>query len=187
MQKNHLKKLFNLEGYVLDRVEHREDGTFLYCHLQRKSMAFRGERSMRFSGKRVRTLPHMMMEDKMAVLVVTQRRFYFPRHRTKRWESLPQVGRRKQSTDVFRINTLRELQRDNYSGTGHKRHKSHMFPIHLLDSLPCVREWRAGMARIGMDGKGVGHNKAVHHIADLDRHRPQLVLPGLSQERLKKN
>jgi len=156
MQKNHLKKMFQLEGYILDKVEYKNNRTFLYCHLQQKVMVFEGERSCKINEIRERRLPHLMMEDKRVILVVTQRRFYFPKHKTRRWERLPDVGERKQTTNTFRLNTLRELQRDNYSGTGFKRQKSHMYPAHILDSMEFKVEWKDRIEKIGMDGKGVG-------------------------------
>lgn len=187
MHKNHLKKMFKLEGYILDNVEYRKDGTFLHCHVQKSSMTYSGERSLRVNDTRERCLPHMMLEDETVILVVTQRRFYFPKHKTKRWERLPDVGKRKQTTNTFRLNTLRELQRDNYSGTGFKRKKSHMYSAHLLDSMDFKVEWKDKIEKIGMDGKGVGRNKVVHNIVNLDKNKPLLVLPNLRQKQVKKN
>jgi len=187
MQKNHLKKMFQLEGYILDKVEYKNNRTFLYCHLQQKVMVFEGERSCKINEIRERRLPHLMMEDKRVILVVTQRRFYFPKHKTRRWERLPDVGERKQTTNTFRLNTLRELQRDNYSGTGFKRQKSHMYPAHILDSMEFKVEWKDRIEKIGMDGKGVGHNKVIHNIVNLDEKKPLIILPDMSQEQVKKN
>jgi transposase len=169
MHKNHLKKLFKLEGYVLDRVEDRETGIFLHCHVRRNTMTHKGERSGRVNETRLRTLPHLMLEDKKVTLLVTQRRFYFSKRKTIRWESLPDVGRGKQTTNTFRLNTLRELQRDNYSGTGFKRQRSHMFPMHILDSLSVEQKWTNTIERIGIDGKGVGKNKLVHNLTNLNQ------------------
>lgn len=187
MHKNHLRKIFQLEGYILDRIEYSEDRTFLHCHIQKISMIYKGERSIRVNETRERRLSHMMLEDKRVILVITQRRFYFPGHRTKRWEKLPDVGSRKQTTDTFRLNTLRELQRDNYSGAGFKRQKSHMFPSHILDSMEFGIEWKDKIKRIGMDGKGVGHNKVIHNIVNLDENKPLIILPDMNQKQVKKN
>jgi hypothetical protein len=179
--------MFQLEGYILDKVEYENSQTLVHCHLQQKIMAFKGERSCKVNETRERRLSHMMLEDKRVILVIAQRRFYFPVHRTKRWEKLPDVGSRKQTTDTFRLNTLRELQRDNYSGTGFKRQKSHMFPSHILDSMEFGIEWKNKIKRIGMDGKGVGHNKVIHNIVNLDENKPLIILPSLNQKQVKKN
>lgn len=187
MHQNHLKKLFQLEGYVLDRVEHGAAGILLHCHVRRSTMTHKSERSSRVNASRIRSLPHLMLEDKKVTLVVAQRRFYFSRHKTRRWEPLPDVGKRKQTTDTFRLNTLRELQRDNYSGTGAKRQRSHMFPMTILDGLSVEQKWVKPITRIGMDGKGVGRNKQVHNITNLSERKPHLVFPNLSQQKLKKN
>jgi len=187
MQKNHLKKLFKLEGYILDRIEYKNSKTLLYCHLQRKTMVYRGEISKKVNETRVRHLPHMLLEDETIILVVTQKRFYFPKHKTRRWESLPGVSPRKQTTDTFRLNTLRELQRDNYTGTGYKRLKSHMYSAYILDSMEIAVEWTEDITKIGLDGKGVGHNKVVHNITNLSKNKPLAVLPDMNQEQVKKN
>lgn len=176
-----------MEGYVLDQAEHQRAQVLLRCHVRRTTMTHKGERSHKVHGIRVRLLPHLMLEDKKVVLLVTQRRFYFPKHRTRRWEALPDVGRRKQTTNTFRLNTLRELQRDNYSGTGAKRQRSHMFPVTILDGLSVEQKWTKPIARIGMDGKGVGRNKVVHNLTNLGERKPHLVFPNLSQQELKKN
>ena len=150
-------------------------------------MVFRGERSFKINGMRVRNLPHMMLEDKMVILVITQRRFHFRKHKTRRWEALPDVSPKKQTTNTFRLNTLRELQRDNYSGTGYKRHKSNMFPMHILDGMDFKQGWEKPITKIGLDGKGVGNRKVVHNITNLQDNKPLLVLPNLNQVELKKN
>jgi hypothetical protein len=186
-KKNHLKKLFKLEGYILDRVEYRNSKIFLYCHLQRKSMVFSGETSKRVTENRVRYLSHMILEDETVILVVSQRRFCFPKHRTRRWEPLPDVSSRRQTTNTFRLNTLRELQRDNYSGTGYRRKKSHMYAAHILDSMDMEIKWSEGITKIGLDGKGVRKNRLVHNITNLSDNRPLAVLPDMNQKQFKKN
>lgn len=171
----------------MDKVEQTGERTLLHCHLQKRSMLFEGERSFKVSETRIRKLPHLMLEDRMVVLAVEQRRFYFPKHKTKRWESLPDVGPRKQTTNTFRLNTLRELQRDNYSGTGYKRGKSNMFPMHILDGMHFKQGWDKVITKIGLDGKGVGNRKVVHNITNLQENKPLMVLSNLSQADLKKN
>jgi hypothetical protein len=187
MQKHFLLKIFKLEGYVIEKMEEKGGVIFIYCHSRKRGMWFQDEYSTKVPETRNRVLPHVMMEDQVVSLVVTQRRFNFSKHKTKRWEKLPDVGRRKQTTNTFRINTLRELQRDNYSGTGFKRQKSHMYPSHILDGMDFKVEWKDEIRRIGMDGKGVGHNKVVHNIVNLDKNKPLIVLPDLNQKQIKKN
>ena len=187
MQKNHLKKMFKLEGYILDKTEYKNNKIFLHCHLQKKSMIYIGEISKRVSEVRVRHLPHMLLEDETVILIITQRRFYFSKHKTRRWEILPDVSPYKQTTNTFRLNTLRELQRDNYSGTGYKRHKSHMYPAHILDSMKIEVKWNKAIEKIGLDGKGVRKNKVVHNVTNLSKNKPLAVFPDLNQKQLKKN
>lgn len=187
MQKNHLRKLFKLEGYILDKIEYKNSKTLLYCHLQRKSMIYCGEAGKKVNEIRVRHLPHMLLENETVVLVITQRRFYFPKHKTRLWEPLPDVSQHKQTTNTFRLNTLRDLQRDNYTGTGYKRHKSHMYSAYILDNMDITIKWPETATKIGLDGKGVGHNKVVHNITNLSENKPLAVFPNLNQEQVKKN
>jgi hypothetical protein len=101
MQKNHLKKLFKLEGYILDKVEYKNSKTLLHCHIQKKTMVYSGETSKKVSETRIRYLPHMLLEDETIILVIEQRRFYFPGHKTRRWEILPDVSSYKQTNQYL--------------------------------------------------------------------------------------
>lgn len=38
MHKSSLRKIFNLDGYILDKVEERENEILLHCHLQKLSI-----------------------------------------------------------------------------------------------------------------------------------------------------
>ncbi len=185
MLKNHLKKTFKLEGYILDKIEYLDDRILLHCHIQAKSMKYRGERSYKLNATRIRYLSHMMLEDKPVFLVVIQRRFYFSRHKTKLWEPLPGVSCRKKTTNTFRLNTLRELQRDNYKWTGKKRQRSGMFTSKLLDDLPVQFRWRKGITKLGLDGKGVRKHQLIHNVTNLEENKVIGVLPNFSQEELK--
>lgn len=178
-------KSFKLEEYVVDKLKENIHEIHIHCHVRKRGMWFKGLYSGKIVESRVRILPHMMLENKRIVLVVTQRRFAFKG--TRRWEKLPDVEKSKRTTNTFRLHTLRDLQRDNYSGSGHKRQMSGMFPMKLLDSLEIQLEWEKGITRVGLDGKGVRKGKLVHHLADLDKGKSICVLPNLSQKQLKKN
>ena len=187
MQKNHLKKTFKLEGYILDKIEYLEQKILLHCHIQNKNMTYKGERSNRVNETKVRKFPHMMLENQVVYLIIEQRRFYFPKHKTRRWETIPDVEKRQRTTNTFRLHTLRELQRDNYSGSGQKRQMSGMFPMKLLDKLEIKLEWRKGISKVGLDGKGVKKGQLLHHLADLEKGKSICVIPNLNQQQLKKN
>ena len=102
MQKLQLRKIFNLEGYILDKIEELENEISLYCHLQKKSMAFDGETSKSINQSRSRKIIHSMFEHKKVFIVIMQRRFYFSKHRKILWEPLPQVKHKQQSTITFK-------------------------------------------------------------------------------------
>ena len=185
MPDNYFSKSFKLEDYVIDEVKEHETEIRVLCHVRKRGMWFTDEYSERVAEERTRFIPHMMVENKRVVLVVTQRRFTFKTGR--KWEKLPYVERYKQTTNIFRLHTLRELQRDNYSGSGHKRQMSGMFPMKLLDGLKMDFKWRSGIKRVGLDGKYVRSKELVHHVADLDEGKTIIILPNLSQAEFKKN
>ncbi len=184
MQDKYFSKTLKLEEYVVDGVEDRAHEVLVHCHVRKRGMWHKGKYSEKATETRVRRVSHMMLENKQVVLVVTQRRFSFKG--TKPWEKLPDVERYKQTTNTFRLHTLRELQRDNYSGSGFKRQRSGMFTMKLLDQLDLGFEWRKGITRVGLDGKYVRGKELVHHLADLDEGKSITVLPNLSQTELKK-
>ena len=187
MQKNDLKKIFKLEGYILDRVEYLDEEILLHCHIQGKIMIYKGIRSKQVNEIKMRKISHMMLEDKKVYLVIQQRRFYFSKYKIKRWEMLPDIQKRKQTTNTFRLHTLRELQRDNYRGIGFKRKMSGMFPMKILDTLKIDIQWRKGVKKVGLDGKCVKKHTLVHHISDLEKGKSIGVFPNFSQKEFKKN
>ncbi len=44
MQKKEIKKIFNLEGYILDKFEEKNDKIILHCHLQKNSFKLKKNR-----------------------------------------------------------------------------------------------------------------------------------------------
>jgi hypothetical protein len=174
-----------LKGYVVDEIVEAEYETKIYCHPRVRGMWLNGEYSKQIVETKVRRIAHMMLEGHQIILMISQRRFSFKG--TRRWEKLPNIEKYKQTTNTFRLNTLRELQRDNYSGSGRKRGKSGMFPMKLLDGLKMTFDWPSGVTKVGLDGKYVKKRELVHHIADLDRGKSLGILPNLSQKDLKKN
>jgi hypothetical protein len=182
---NYLSKVLKLKEYVIEKVEDRGRELYIYCHSKRKGMWFEAQYSRKMCETKIRRVSHIMIENVQVVLIVIQRRFSF--RGTRCWEKLPDIGKRKRTTNTFRLHTLRELQRDNYSGSGHKRQVSGMFVMKLLDELKIEFKWRKGVTRVGLDGKGVRKGKLVHHLADLDAGKSIGILPNLSQKQLKKN
>lgn len=185
MRTNYFSKTFQLEGYVVDKVEDHQGETLVHCHLRKRGMWFEGQYSEKFSEKRIRRISHMMLENRQIVLLVFQRRFVFKG--TKRWENLLRVEKYKQTSNSFRLHTLRELQRDNYRGSGFKRQRSGMFAAKLLDGLSLNFEWKEGITHVGLDGKYVRGKERVHHLANLKEGKSITILPHLSQASLKKN
>jgi len=102
MQKNEVKKIYKLDGYIFDKFEEKNDKIILYCHLQRGSMKLKSETSKTVNQTRNRLIAHSMFESKKVFISINQRRFYFPKHKKKLWESLPQVKKRQQTSITFK-------------------------------------------------------------------------------------
>ena len=60
------------------------------------------EISKEINQTRTRKIAHSMLDDKKVFILIEQRRFYFPKHKTKLWEPLPQVKHKQQSTLTFK-------------------------------------------------------------------------------------
>lgn len=102
MLKKQFKKIFNLEGYVLDEVKEKKDKIYLYCHLQKQTMRYRSERSKKVNTTQKRVISHSVFENKKVYIVINQRKFYFSKYNQRLWESLPQVKRGSQVTQTFK-------------------------------------------------------------------------------------
>ncbi len=102
MQKKEIKKIYKLEGYIFDKFKEKDDKIILHCHIQRSSMKLKSETSKTVNQTRGRLIAHSMFEGKKVFIAITQRRFYFPKHKKKLWESLPQMKRNQQSTITFK-------------------------------------------------------------------------------------
>ena len=126
MPGNYFSKSLKLEAYFIDKVEDNKFEVHIHCHVKKRGMWFKGQYSKKVTEERIRRISHMMLENKQIVLVVTQRRFAFKG--TKRWEKLPDVSKYKQTTNTFRLHTLRELQRQlqwEWIQAAEKWHVSH--------------------------------------------------------------
>lgn len=181
----YLSKLLKLKEYIIDDLEEKGLEIQVKCHAKSRGMWLESQYSSRTTETRIRVIPHIMLENQRVVLIIFQRRFSFKG--TRRWEKLPGIGKRKRTTNIFRLHTLRELQRDNYSGSGKKRQMSGMFPMKLLDGLEIEFKWKKGITRVGLDGKAVRKGKLIHHFVDLDKGKSICVIPNLNQKQLKKN
>jgi hypothetical protein len=122
MKTEYLRKSLKIDhDYVIEKVEERGKELLVYCHSRKKGLWYEEVYSKTVSERRRRKIQHLMVEDQKVFLVITQRRFRFHKLKTCRWEGLVDIKRHSSTTNTFQLNTLRELQRDNYSGTGKKR------------------------------------------------------------------
>jgi len=181
----YLSKVLKLEEYIIDDLKTKAFESRVECHAKGKGMWLNGQYSRKIAETRIRIIPHLMLENQRIVLVISQRRFAFKC--TRRWEKLPDIEKGQRTTNTFRLHTLRGLQRDNYSGSGRERQMSGMFPMKLLDKLEIKTEWRQGITKVGLDGKGVRKGQLLHHLADLEQGKSICVMPNLNQLHLKKN
>jgi transposase len=102
MLKKEIKKIFNLEGYIFDKMKNVDNKIILHCHLQKKFMSLNSERSKSVNEVRNRLIAHTIFEEKKVYISIKQRRFYFPKQKKKAWETLPQVKKNQQMTTNFK-------------------------------------------------------------------------------------
>jgi len=102
MQKNEVKKIYKLDGYIFDKFEEKNNEIILHCHIQRSSMKLKSETSKTVNQTKNRLIAHSIFENKKVFISINQRRFYFPKHKKKLWESLPQVKKKQQSSTTFK-------------------------------------------------------------------------------------
>ena len=128
MKAEYFRKALQIDHeYVIDKVEEKPGEILIYCHSRKKGMWYGEDYSKTASERRTRKIQHIMVEATKVFLVITQRRFRFHKQRTCRWEELAGIEKHCSTTTAFQLNTLRELQRDNYSGTGKKRDEVECF------------------------------------------------------------
>jgi len=102
LSKKQLKIIFNLKGYVLDKIEEKNNQIFLYCHIQKITMKYKSEKSKKINCTRERVLMHSIFEGKQVFIKVNQRKFYFSKYNKRLWEKLPQVEKKQQTTTTFK-------------------------------------------------------------------------------------
>lgn len=129
MKKKELQKIFRVpEGYTIDEIESQKEVHKVYCHVRKQGYNHEGEYSKTVTERRIRVVQHVMIEDSIVELVITQRRFRFHKQKTCRWEELPGIEKRGKTSNEFRKNSLRELQTQNYSQSSKKRGKVIIMP-----------------------------------------------------------
>lgn len=186
MSRTQLSKIFDLHGYILDKLEYANDKEiFVHCHLKRKTMRFKSQTSNAVCARRVRKVKHQVFEGRLVWLVVIQRRFYFSKSDKRLWEILPGVSLKKQTTDSYRKNSIIALKNSTYSYSSQQRLASPMFSSRLIDELPEIRfYWPEKIERIGLDGKNIGKHKNMFTLTNLGKKELISALPPMSQKDL---
>jgi len=181
-----LSKIFDLKGYILDRVEYPDDKEImLCCHLKRKTMRFKSQSSNAICAQRKRKIKHQVFEGRLVWISVTQRRFYFCKSDNRLWEKLPNVALKKQTTESYRRNSIIALKNSTYSYSSQQRLASPMFSSRLVDSLPELKfYWPKEIGKIGFDGKNIGKRKNMFTLTNLDEKKLISALPPMSQKEL---
>lgn len=187
MHNEYLIKILKLEDYVIENIEFESNKILVYCHFRKNGMWYKDQYSEALSTSKIKTAKHMMIEDRVVILKIKQRKFHFSRYKKNLWESLPNFQSNKHDSNTFRKNTLKTLKVTNYTGTSVSRSTSKMYPLRLLDSIGGFKiNWDFNCKRIGLDGKGVKKGKAVTNITNLDKREIISVLPAYNQMTMEK-
>ncbi len=178
--------MFDLYGYVLDKIEvPNDENIYLFCHLKRKTMKFKSQRSKSISTIRKRKIKHQIFEGKIVWIMIKQRRFYFSKNDKRLWEKLPNVSVKKQSTNIYRSNSIKSLRNSTYTHTADSRKSSPMFCSRLVDELPEINiYWPTKIKRIGLDGKNIGKHKQMFTLTNLDKNNLISAISPMNQKQL---
>src|SRR4030042_3233900 len=132
MQNKYLIQLLNLEEFIIEKIEYEAKQILVFCYPEVRGMWHLDQYSTALSTFKIKTARHMMIEDRVVILKIRQRKFHFNRYRKNLWEILPSFQRHKHDSQAFRGNTLRILRVTNYTGTSISRSTSKMYPLRLL-------------------------------------------------------
>lgn len=183
MQTKYLGKILKLEGYIIETIEETNKEIFVNCRSRKRGMRYEGQYSVVVSTTRIKNSRHVVIDDRVVILRIKQRKFYFSKRDKRLWEILPNFKRKKRDSNTFREQSLKELRNTNYTGTSIKRHTSRMYPLRLLDEIEGFQmNWDGNCTRIGLDGKSVKKHQMVTNITNLDKHEVVSVLPGYNQQ-----
>lgn len=89
MQNNYLKMVLKIKEYDIEKIEEKDDKLYVYCHVRKKGIWYNGEYSKVQSTTRLKESKHMIIEDILVILKITQRKFYFKKQNKRIWEELP--------------------------------------------------------------------------------------------------
>lgn len=186
MSRTLLIKMFDLKGYILDKIEIPNDNNILlFCHLKRKTMKLKSQRSCRVCATRERKIKHQIFEGKTVWIIINQRRFFFSKYDKRLWEKLPNVSVKKQTSNTYIINTIKSLNKTTYSHNAELRQSSPMFSSRLIDALPEIKiNWTNTISQVGLDGKNIGKHKQSFTLTNLDQKELISALPPMNQKEL---
>ena len=183
MQTKYLRNILKLKDYIIEKLAETESEIFVHCRSKKRGMKHEGQYSTAVSTTRIKNSRHVVIDDRVVILLIKQRKFYFSKTDKRLWEILPDFKRKKRDSNTFRDQSLKELRNTNYTGTSIKRHTSRMYPLRLLDEIDGFQmNWDENCTRIGLDGKSVKKHQMVTNITNLDKHEVVSVLPGYNQQ-----
>lgn len=183
MQTHYLSKILKLKGYSIKDIEENDREIIVYCISKKRGMWYENQYSCSKCANRIKSIKHIVIEERIVILKINQRRFYFKKKDTRRWESLPGIKKQKRTSEIFRENTLKNLRKTNYTGVSEKRFVSKMFPLRLLDEIPGFKiNWNKKCSRIGLDNKSIRKYHSVMNITNLDTKEVITILPKYSKQ-----
>lgn len=173
-----------MQGFILDKIVQKdENNIYLNCHLQTKRMRYKSQRSSYVTTTRKRRIKHLIFEGKTVWIIIEQRRFYFSKYNKRLWERLPNISRGKQTTNIYRINSIKSLGNSTYTHTANSRKSSPIFCSRLVDELPEINiYWPTKIKRVGLDGKNIGKHKQMFTLTNLDKNKLISAISPMNQQ-----
>lgn len=95
MQIKYLGKILKLEGYIIETIEETNKEIFVNCRSRKRGMRYEGQYSVVVSTTRIKNSRHVVIDDRVVILRIKQRKFYFSKRDKRLWEILPNFKRKK--------------------------------------------------------------------------------------------
>jgi transposase len=190
--KKDINKLFNLQGVLCDKLEFKDEDDKVIINIRspKKFVAcpYCQKTTKKVHGIKYRKIYHSILDAKIVILKVKQRRLKCRYCQKVFTESIKSIDRRK-TTVNFRLQLLKWLQRNSFSYIALKFKISPSTLVrYLLDINSDIKiDWaNINCTKIGIDEHSFRGKKMVITITDLSNKKLLAVLKGDSKEEIRR-
>jgi len=180
-------KMFNLQGYLIDKIESKEKEVILCVRSPRNKALcpYCSNGTNKVHQRHNRRLKHSWLEDKTVILMIKKRRFYCSFCKRPFSEYLPGINRKRSSLN-FRINAIKELSKSSFNNLAHKLGVSASNLVSIMHEVSALKKtaWPRKDFVLGIDEHSFRGRDLVITITDLTNRRLLAVLKSDNQSEL---